>query len=73
MQTRFLNTVFLCSKFKLENIVFGSSKRLREKCLPEFLLADHCKVNRKNFVPHDIYLFQINGNKRKLEYRKPNE
>ena len=27
----------------------------------------------KNIVPHGIYLFQINGNKRKLKYRKPNK
>ena len=46
------NTVFLCSKFKLENIDFGCSK-----CLREFLFADHCK-NRKNFMPHGIICFK---------------
>ena len=50
-QTRFLSTVFLCSKFKLENIYSGGNFCGKNVCgnfyLRKFIFADSWK-NRKN-------------------------
>ena len=55
-QTRFLNTLFLCSEFKLENIYSGVNfcGKIKSVCgnlyLWELIFADRRK-NRKNWNP----------------------
>ena len=58
--TVFLNTVFLRSEFKLENIYFGVNVCGKNVCgkfhLREFIFADRWRIAKittsKNFVPH---------------------
>ena len=57
-QARFLSTVFLCSKFKLENIYSGVNFCGKNVCGYFYLHWKNQKNRkirtRKNFVPHGI-------------------